>query len=114
MQRRSYCNTVFPTVHTRIGGLCASSLYIVYPDVPDGVVSSQGCSFVPLTSAIVTSSLFGRWSVFSIIYWSLQYVKQSNWFVTKDIARTWYSLGKSETTRCTIVLLMQSRQHESF
>src|ERR1700694_3581131 len=66
MQRRSYCNTVFPTVHTRIGGLCASSLYIVYPDAPDGVVSSQGCSFVPLASAIVTSSFFGRWSAFRL------------------------------------------------
>src|SRR6202521_3592614 len=63
MQRRSYCNTVFPTVHTRIGGLSASSLYIVYPDVPDGVESSQGCSFVPLTSAIVTSALFRHRSV---------------------------------------------------
>src|ERR1700682_6450917 len=82
MQRRSYCNTVFPTVHTRIGGVCASSLYSVSRGGPDGVVSSQGCSFVPLASAIVTSSFLGCWSVFSIIYWSLQYVKQSNWWVS--------------------------------
>jgi hypothetical protein len=45
-----------PTVHTRIGGLCASSLYMVYSDVPDGVLSAQGCSFVPFIAAVVTSA----------------------------------------------------------
>src|SRR5579864_7710666 len=56
MQRRSYCNTVFPTVHTKMGGLCVSSLYMVYSDVPDGVLSSHGCSFVPFASVIPISS----------------------------------------------------------
>src|SRR5438270_12646561 len=60
MQRRSYCNTVFPTVQTRIGGWCASSLFMVYSDVPGGVLSTQGCSFVPFASVILTSTYFKR------------------------------------------------------
>src|ERR1700680_4834342 len=66
MQRRSYCKTVLPTVHTRMGGLCVSSRYMVYSDVPDGVLSSQGCAFVPFTSAIVTSALFNRSTLYTL------------------------------------------------
>src|ERR1700693_5407895 len=46
-QRRSYRNSVFPTVQTNTGGLRASSSYIWYSDDPLGVFKTQGDCFVP-------------------------------------------------------------------
>src|SRR5690349_10285230 len=46
--RLSYLSCVPPTWQTIAGGSLASSRYIVYSEVPGGVLRTQGSSFVPL------------------------------------------------------------------
>src|ERR1700712_5491623 len=45
--RAWYVSFVEPTWQTRIGGAAASSRYIVYSELPGGVVSRHGSSLVP-------------------------------------------------------------------
>ena len=47
MADRWYLSVVDPTTQTSAGGSPCSSRYIVYDDVPGGVVNCQGSSAVP-------------------------------------------------------------------
>ena len=48
MADRWYFSVVEPTTQTRAGGSASSSRYIVYADVPGGVVNCQGSCAVPV------------------------------------------------------------------
>jgi hypothetical protein len=59
MARASYFSWVEPTWQTITGGPAASSRYIVYSEVPGGVLSTHGSALVPLPAPMVASSPLG-------------------------------------------------------
>ena len=58
MHLRSYFSCVFPTCTTRAGGVEDSSLYASNSDVPGGVFTTHGWSFVPLPFSLEVDILY--------------------------------------------------------